>query len=46
MDIDIEDFRKGLDVELENGTAFADFNVTNNHPILTAKMCGPLYGDT
>jgi hypothetical protein len=38
MDIDIEDFRKGLDVELEHGTAFADFNVTNNHPILTAKV--------
>jgi uncharacterized membrane protein len=38
MDIDIEDFRKGLEVELEHGTAFADFNVTNNHPILTAKV--------
>ena len=38
MDIDIEEFRKGLEVELEHGTAFADFNVTNNHPILTAKI--------
>ncbi len=38
MDIDIEDFRKGLEVELEHGAAFADFNVTNNHPILTAKI--------
>lgn len=38
MDIEIEEFRKGLEVELEHGTAFADFNVTNNHPILTAKI--------
>jgi hypothetical protein len=37
MDIDIEDFRKGLAVELEHGRTFADFNVTNNHPLLTAK---------
>ena len=38
MDIDIEEFRKGLEVELEHGFAFANFNVTNNHPVLTAKI--------
>jgi hypothetical protein len=34
----LEDFRDGLAVELEHGTMFADANVTNNHPILTAKI--------
>ncbi len=38
LDIEIEEFRKGLEVELEHGTAFPDFNVTNNHPVLTAKV--------
>ena len=30
-----EDFRDGLEIELEHGLAFSDANVTNNHPILT-----------
>jgi len=38
MDIGIEDFCMGLEVELEHGTRFADANVTNNHPILTGKI--------
>jgi len=38
MDILPEDFRKGLEVELEHGTRFDDANVTNNHPILTGKI--------
>jgi len=38
MDIPLEDFRKGLEVELEHGTRFKDANVTNNHPILTGKI--------
>ena len=38
MDIDLEDFRQGLEVELEHGTRFKDANVTNNHPILTGKI--------
>lgn len=38
MDIPLEDFRRGLEVELEHGTMFADANVTNNHPILTGKI--------
>lgn len=38
MDIDLEEFRQGLEVELEHGTRFEDANVTNNHPILTGKI--------
>ncbi|RJQ43302.1 MAG: hypothetical protein C4538_12380 [Nitrospiraceae bacterium] len=38
MKISIEDFRTGLEVELEHGTRFKDANVTNNHPILTGKI--------
>lgn len=38
MQIGIEDFRQGLEVELEHGTMFSDFNVTNNHPLLTGKI--------
>jgi Protein of unknown function (DUF5661) len=38
MNIPLEAFRKGLEVELEHGTRFADANVTNNHPILTGKI--------
>ena len=33
-----EDFRDGLEVELEHGLAFSDANVTNNHPILTGRI--------
>jgi len=38
MNIDLEDFKQGLEVELEHGTRFKDANVTNNHPILTGKI--------
>ena len=38
MDIDLDEFRRGLEIELEHGTEFADANVTNNHPILTGKI--------
>ena len=38
MQIDPEDFRQGLEVELEHGLRFDDANVTNNHPILTGKI--------
>ena len=38
MDIPLEAFRKGLEVELEHGTRFEDANVTNNHPVLTGKI--------
>ncbi len=38
MAIPLEEFRRGLEVELEHGTMYADANVTNNHPILTGKI--------
>jgi hypothetical protein len=38
MNIDPEEFRAGLDVELEHGTRFPDANVTNNHPIITGMI--------
>ncbi|RLA90764.1 MAG: hypothetical protein DRG58_01095 [Deltaproteobacteria bacterium] len=38
MDIPVEDFCTGLEVELEHGLRFKEANVTNNHPILTAKI--------
>ena len=36
--ISTEDFRDGLEVELEHGLTFSDANVTNNHPILTGRI--------
>jgi hypothetical protein len=38
MNIDVESFRGGLEVELEHGVRFKDANVTNNHPLLTGKI--------
>jgi len=38
MDIPLETFHAGLEVELEHGTRFDDANVTNNHPLLTGKI--------
>ena len=38
MKIDPEEFRKGLEVELEHGVRFKDANVTNNHPIITGMI--------
>ncbi len=38
MKVDLEDFRVGLEVELEHGTRFKGANVTNNHPVLTGKI--------
>ena len=35
---DIEQFRMGLDVELEHGLADPDTNVTNDGPITTGKI--------
>ena len=36
--ISTEDFRDGLEIELEHGLVFSDANVTNNHPILTGRI--------
>ncbi len=38
MLISVEEFRHGLEVELEHGLQFPDANVTNNHPILTGMV--------
>lgn len=38
MTIPIDEFRRGLEVELEHGIRFRDANVTNNHPLLTGKI--------
>ncbi len=38
MDIPVENFKQGLEVELEHGNRYDDANVTNNHPILTGKI--------
>ena len=38
MKIDPEEFRRGLEVELEHGMTFKDANVTNNHPVLTGLI--------
>lgn len=37
-DISVEEFQRGLEVELEHGIEFSDSNVTNNHPVLTGKI--------
>lgn len=38
LQIPTEEFRRGLEVELEHGLRFGDANVTNNHPLLTGKI--------
>ena len=38
LEISVQEFRQGLEVELEHGIGFPDANVTNNHPILTGKI--------
>ncbi len=35
---DVEQFRMGLDVEVEHGTISPSTNVTNDDPILTGKI--------
>jgi hypothetical protein len=36
--ITADEFRRGLEVELEHALQFPDANVTNNHPLLTGKI--------
>jgi hypothetical protein len=38
MPVGAGQFRMGLEVELEHGVMYPDANVTNNHPVLTAKI--------
>lgn len=37
-DFDIEQFRKGMDVELEHGTRSPATNVTDDDPLMTGKI--------
>jgi hypothetical protein len=36
--IPVEEFQKGLEVELEHGIRYPDANVTHNHPLMTGKI--------
>jgi hypothetical protein len=38
LSIPAEAFQQGLEVELEHGLRFPDANVTNTHPLLTARI--------
>ncbi|MCJ7534034.1 MAG: hypothetical protein MUO57_00700 [Anaerolineales bacterium] len=38
LEVSVEDFKRGLEIELEHGIGFSDANVTNNHPVLTGKI--------
>ena len=38
LQVPADEFQRGLEVELEHGIAFPDANVTNNHPVLTARI--------
>jgi len=35
---DIEQFRRGMDVELEHGISDSNTNVTNDDPLMTGKI--------
>ena len=35
---DLDQFRRGMDVELEHGTVDAGTNVTNDDPVMTGKI--------
>ena len=38
LEVSVEEFQRGLEIELEHGIEFSDANVTNNHPLLTGKI--------
>jgi len=38
LEISVEEFQQGVEIELEHGIGFSDANVTNNHPLLTGKI--------
>ena len=35
---DVDQFRRGMNIELEHGLADPDTNVTNNDPLITGKI--------
>ena len=38
LEVPVEAFKRGLEVELEHGFGFPDSNITNNHPVLTGMI--------
>ena len=38
LQVPADEFQRGLEVELEHGVIFPEANVTNNHPLLTARI--------
>jgi len=38
LDVPLEQFQHGLEIELEHGIEFPDANVINNHPVLTGRI--------
>jgi hypothetical protein len=38
LKLPLEQFQRGLEIELEHGIQFPDANVTYNHPILTGRI--------
>ncbi len=38
LKIPLDNFKLGLEIELEHGLQYADANITNNHPILTGRI--------
>ena len=38
VDISPDQFFKGMQVELEHGTKYPDSNITNDDPVMTAKI--------
>ena len=38
LQIPLDEFQRGLEVELEHSIIFPEANVTNNHPVLTARI--------
>lgn len=38
QEFDVEQFRKGMDVEIEHGTHDSQTNVTNDDPLITGKI--------
>ena len=38
LQIPLDEFQRGLEVELEHGVIFPEAIVTNNHPVLTARI--------
>jgi len=39
LDVSVEEFQRGLEIELEYSSTFSDAKVTNNLQFLLAKLC-------